>query len=874
MAKVAHKKRWSIKPSGYDVSKRLADELGISITTASVLARRGYGTPAAAREFLEAGESHGFEGMDGMEEATRTILKAASEGRQVTVHGDYDVDGVCATALMVRALADVGAKADWFIPSRFEDGYGLAGHNIERLAAQGTSLIVAVDCGVTSVAEVELAKEAGLDVVVVDHHRLAAALPDCPVVHPRVGSYPYKDLCATAVTYKLAQALFESAGLDPSRLELELDLVALATIADVVPLTGENRSLAARGLKALSTTKRPGLKALKQVVKLDGAEVKSEHVAFRLAPRINAAGRLYRADAGVELMLTEDGKRAAEIARELDLINRERQDIEQKVLTQAEEARSKLISQNGDMPLYTLAGEAWHQGVVGIVASRIARRYNRPSLVISIDGSGLAKGSGRSIAAYDLHAGLNSCSSWLTRFGGHAMAVGFELEAGDIETFGGAMAGHAKGVLAGEDLVPVDEIDAVAHADGVGLDLAYELERLAPFGQGNPAVKLLIPCVALDEVTPIGQGKHTRVTLRSGAIKAKAVAFGRSAEQMPNGSSAYDLSFKLEANHWNGSVEPSIQIDEIYGGVNGHDILPQCKVCGCEHGDENWWSKLIEELERGRDPDSERPLPARVGKRHEIDHETLSPLGLIASLVSTGESVAVITADCRRRAGLFEGQLQAANLGAETSLAISRHCRMDKVEKLIESVKEKGTCALIDYEAILSLPGMLKRFVHLVLLDPPYSNAISAMARENNREAHGYLHLLWGEAEAQFCKQVLGREYASRGTLMQVYRALCEAAGVGGCIEADGVAGALKLSERQPLSAVAAARCLRVLAEIGSISLHREGHTVKVTVPTNGSGQARLDSSESFQAYSERYQRAIEFIDKAAQPRVKSIMQQ
>ena len=300
--------------------------------------RRGLADPSEAERFLAGVEHHPLDAFGGLRAAAEHILSHVAKQSRITVHGDYDVDGVAATAVLVRALRTLGAQVDWYLPSRIDDGYGLAAATVAKLAARGTDLLVTVDCAITAVEEVAAARAAGLDVVVTDHHtpRADGALPDAPIVHPRLGSYPCPELCATAVAHKLAQALLEHAGEDPALADEDLDLVALATVADVVPLVDENRRLVREGLRALARTRKPGLRALMEVARVDPSFVDATAIGFRLAPRINAAGRLHRADAGLELLLTEDSARAKAIAAELDAVNAERRDVETRILFAAE----------------------------------------------------------------------------------------------------------------------------------------------------------------------------------------------------------------------------------------------------------------------------------------------------------------------------------------------------------------------------------------------------------------------------------------------------------------------------------------------------------------------------------------------------------
>src|SRR5947208_162341 len=318
-------RRLILAPCPTEAVAHLERELGVSHVVAQVLVRRGFAEPDAARAWLAAGDAHPASAFRGIDEAVALVRSHLEAGSRITVHGDYDVDGVCSTAILVRALRGLGGEVDWYLPSRLEDGYGLNARTVERLAARGTRLLVTADCAITAVEEVALARARGLDVLVTDHHspRADGALPDAPIVHPAVGGYPCPELCATGVVHKLAEALAEAAGGPADLAERDLALVALATVCDVVALQGENRRLVRAGLRALRTTRSPGLRALMRVARADPGLVDASTLGFRLGPRINAAGRLGRADAGVELLLTEDQERAREIAEELDAANLE-----------------------------------------------------------------------------------------------------------------------------------------------------------------------------------------------------------------------------------------------------------------------------------------------------------------------------------------------------------------------------------------------------------------------------------------------------------------------------------------------------------------------------------------------------------------------
>ena len=563
---------WTIDSCSFGDVAALTEALGISETTASILVRRGYADVDAARAFLDGERApHDPFLLGDMAEAVARIRAAIAAGKRICVHGDYDVDGICATALAVLTLRELGAEVDWHLPSRFEEGYGVSGETISRLADEGCGLLVTVDCGITAVAEVAAAKARGLEVIVTDHHRPAEALPDCPIVATRPSDYPFPELCGTGVVHKLAQALL---GADHAAVKRHADLVALATIADVVPLLDENRSLAIAGLRALARTQKPGLRALMRSAQVDPAAVDSGAVGFRLAPRINAAGRLGRPDTALHLLLTEDDDEATRLAGELEVLNRDRQGVEERILRAAVAEVESWPESRRSRRGYVLWGEDWHEGVIGIVASRLVERFNRPVVMIA-GARGEWKGSGRSVPSFDLHGALSACSEHLERFGGHRAAAGLSIATDSLDAFAAAFAAHADGCLDDEELAPVTRIDAIVPGAALTLGLAQELERLAPFGLGNPDVNLLVP--SCEPVNPglVGEGKHLRFRVRQqGRDAGSAIAFGQGSQlDRLLQPARFDLACRLKENRWNGTVAPQLVIRRLFDAPGGYEKL-------------------------------------------------------------------------------------------------------------------------------------------------------------------------------------------------------------------------------------------------------------------------------------------------------------
>ena len=556
---------WTIRSCSRDEAKALAAALGLSEATASVLVRRGYADPGQAQAFLEGGiPEHDPFRLGDMQAACEAIRGAVAAGRRICVHGDYDADGICATVLAVLVLRELGAEVEWHLPSRFDEGYGVRSETVSRLADEGCGLVLTVDCGITAVAEVAQAKACGLDVVVTDHHRPGSEPPACPVVGPYGGDYPFPELCGTGVVWKLGQALL---GADSPALQTHLDLVALATVADVVPLLDENRGLVIAGLRALATTQKPGLRELMRVARVDPARVDSTALGFRLAPRLNAAGRLGRPEAALELLLTEERETAARLAAQLEELNRDRQTVEERILRAAVDEVESWPEARRARRGYVLAGEDWHEGVIGIVASRLVERYHRPVVLIAgTDGDW--KGSGRSIAGFDLVAALGECAGHLDRFGGHAAAAGLSVRPENVAGFTEAFERLADETVGEEDLRPATVVDALVHGSELTLELASELARLAPFGLGNPNVTLLLAGCELSDLSAVGEGKHLRFRVRDGDRDAgSAIAFGFGAQlDRYRRLGSYDLAFRLEENHWNGTVAPQLVVRRVFDG--------------------------------------------------------------------------------------------------------------------------------------------------------------------------------------------------------------------------------------------------------------------------------------------------------------------
>lgn len=785
----------------YDLGAALVleRELGVSHAFAQVLVRRGMADPQAARDFLRADETHDAGEFAGIDVAVTAIRRRIESGGRIVVHGDYDVDGVCATAIMVRALRSLGANVGWFLPGRIDDGYGLSEETVRRLAGRDCELLLTVDCAITAVEEVQLARAAGLEVVVTDHHapRADGRLPDCPIVHPAVCGYPCPDLCGTGVAYKLAQALGADTAAD------DIELVALATVADVMSLRGENRHLVRAGLAALANTGKPGLRALMEVARADPSLLDTYALGFRLAPRINAAGRLRRADAGLELLLTDEQQRARAIAAELDAVNVERRAVERQILWEAQTEVARL----GPRSAYVLAAEGWHPGVIGIVASRIAESYHRPAILISLDAE-LGTGSGRSIPGFDLLGALHSAAGHLERYGGHRAAAGLTVRRERVEDLREAIEAHAEAVLTPELLSPVERIDAIVSGADLGLRFAEELESLAPCGVGNPNPKLLVPGARFRDPRPMGEGRHLRFTVTSGGTRARALSFGCDGRLGVEADSPVDGSFRLELNAYNGAVEPRLLLR------HARPCTPQpIKVLG---ESDHYLSAVLDELDRSPDAHGERE-GTETGA--VLDRRGESALAVLADAIAAGGEVLAVCADVSRR---------------------------------LEGLRERaGGFALISYHALQCRPETVAGFEHLVALDPPASTAAAALLRSRVR----FTHLAWGAAELRFAEQMHELEYGLRASLVTLYRGLRARERVTGeelerLLRGDGPHG-------RP--ARLAARLIRVLAELELVSLDRDLPALAIA----GTTPTELERSPAYRACEQLYEDGRRFLSKA-----------
>ncbi|WP_031515573.1 single-stranded-DNA-specific exonuclease RecJ [Desulfofalx alkaliphila] len=562
-----NKKLWRVKSSNPTLKIILANQLNISELLAEMLINRGIHTVEEARAFLDCrlDRLHDPFLLKDIDKALEVIMDCLKNGKPILVNGDYDVDGISGTALLVNALHRLGGVVDYHIPQR-QQGYGLHKETLQWAAEEGYCLVITVDCGINALEEAELARQLGLTLVITDHHEPGEVLPKAvAVINPKREDclYPFKELAGVGVALKLVQAVYQKVGLPYHSWHDLLDVACLGTVADIVPLLGENRIIVKHGLVQLKNSPNLGLAALKEVSKITNRLINTKDVGFALGPRLNAAGRVGDPRLGVELLLCPEPERAKEIAEDLDRSNRERQNIETRVLDEALlmlEEQPHLLEDT----VLVLASEDWHPGVIGIVASRLLERYHRPVLMISLEGEE-GKGSARSIEGFNLYNALEHCKEYLIQFGGHEKAAGFSINAANIDDFRRAINDYARSVLDEEALMPSVNIDKIIYPDEINEDIVEELALIAPFGHCNPSPVLGCREVNMGDWRTVGEKRnHLKVKVCGERVTLDGIGFDLACcEELLAAGKPVDVAFVPEINEWNNRRMVQLKIKDI-----------------------------------------------------------------------------------------------------------------------------------------------------------------------------------------------------------------------------------------------------------------------------------------------------------------------
>lgn len=562
-------KRWIVREQNAQRVASLALALDVSPTIASLLLSRGCADAESARRFLNPSydQLHDPYLMLGMSKAVPRLLKAVELGEPILVYGDYDVDGTTGTAVLLRALNLLGAKTGFHVPHRFTEGYGIQQAALQKAVTDGYKLAISVDCGIRAHEPLYWARDNGLDVIITDHHLPDEGEQGVPpafaILNPNQVDCPYpdKNLAGVGVAFKLVDALFRECGRE-SQISAFLKIVAIGTVADVAKLTGENRTIVALGLKDLPKATNPGLRALMEVAGCDATKMTAYDIGFRLGPRINAAGRMDAARAVVDLFSTRDVAEAKRLAIHLDTRNRERKEVQQKIIDLAVSELESGVSGSAGSYVAVIAGDGWHRGVIGIAASKIVERINRPCVVLSVDGD-VAHGSGRSIEPYHLLNGLTACADLFEKFGGHSHAAGITIKPDRIGDLRQRLNAHAQACLSDDDLVPCVYIDAELPTSEISFELVGELQALEPFGAGNPRPVFLARNLCIvSEPRLIGQ-RHLKFSVVGPKQRPLETIWWNGAESLAQLQNGVDLAYTIETSNWTGETFLQLSVHDV-----------------------------------------------------------------------------------------------------------------------------------------------------------------------------------------------------------------------------------------------------------------------------------------------------------------------
>lgn len=547
-------KHWIARSIDQQEVLALAETLALSSITAKVLWGRGVRNPVQARKWLSDSEDNGHDPflLPDMEKCVDRLHEAICQQERVCFYGDYDVDGISATSLHLSFFGKIGTRAEVYIPHRQEEGYGLNEAAIRKLADRNVKVLVTSDCGTTSHKEIALARFLGVDVIVTDHHQLQEEIPEpYAFLNPyrSDSSYPFQGLCSGGLAYKVAKAYFMKYPTFETFPEEQLDLVALSSIADVVPLRDENRLFVREGLRRITKGTRSGIRALKQILGITGP-CSASTIGFRLAPVINAAGRLAHADLGVRLLTNESDVEALVIAKKLEQLNCARREIEQDIFEEVQ----AIVNEDKDSPVIVVGKRGWHMGVVGIVASRLVERFHRPAIVVAFNEDGLGKGSARSVPGYNVYEALAQCQEYLVGFGGHPFAAGVTVTSTEFPNFQAKMYETVYMNISEESKVPVLDIDAEVSLSELSHQLLRELEQLNPFGMGNPEPLLSSIGVRVLQKRIVGDNHLKLVIRQNGSVPIECIGFrmGEWFDKLGEGRVLLDMAFTPEINRWNG----------------------------------------------------------------------------------------------------------------------------------------------------------------------------------------------------------------------------------------------------------------------------------------------------------------------------------
>ncbi len=863
---IGDKKIWRVKQSNPTLKVILANQLNISEILAQLLINRGIHTVEEARVFLGSKRvMHNPFLMKDMDKAVTAVIDCLNKGQPILVHGDYDVDGISGTALLVNALHRLGGVVDYYIPQR-EQGYGLHEQTLRWALDEGYRLVITVDCGISALEEAKLAKEMGLTLVITDHHEPGRELPQAEaVVNPKRPdcNYPFKELAGAGVALKLVQAVYRKLGV-PKRAWYDLlDVACLGTLADIVPLLGENRVIVKSGLEQLANSPNIGLSALKEVSGVANRSIDTRSVCFALAPRLNAAGRVSDPRLGVDLLLCPEPERAKEIALELDRYNQQRQTIENQVLEEA----LAMIEQQPELledKVLLLAAENWHDGVIGIVASRLLEIYHRPVLLVSINGE-IGKGSARSIDNFHLYNALEHCKDCLINFGGHCKAAGFTIRVADIEKFRQKINRYADEVLTPEDLTPTIDLDAIVSVDELSEDVVQQLALLAPFGHCNPSPVFGSRDLQMLNWRKVGeQQNHLKIKVRGKRKVVDGIGFNLAAyEEMLATADNVDIAFEPEINEWNGRRSVQLKVKDI---VKRAQIRSNNIYCEYFSEDLTRYSQLLlknKEL-RLSSPDyilrrletykQNGPVKTETKEMsvefwdkinlHDL-RECPNRFDTLIDLIGEEAVVILVTSGYQ----VIELAHSMALRKPELAHRIVYYCRgfpNETASYIRQLAKADSGAVLVTTPALIEQLG-IKNIGKVILYYPPYSAKGLQFAAEAAGSG-GDLYLMFSTEDISSASKVLTTLAPERDCLVALYKHLIRRVGMGKAVAlpADQLQELLNEDGGGLVEDYTLALAMRIFSELGLLKFSYRNGVYKVRMLPRPDHKLDLDISKTY----------------------------
>lgn len=834
---------WQVMPENSNVKQELSNVLGISDIIAQVLINRGIVDKKTAQEFLFGGiEKLGDPYLlKDMEKAVNRIVKAITDKQKIVVYGDYDVDGMTSSALVYKVIRELGGMIEYYIPERQSEGYGLNSTALAMLVQSGTNLLITVDCGISAVNEVNAITHQ-LDIIITDHHQPPEILPLAyAIINPKQKdcSYPEKNLAGVGVAFKLSQALSRYYYGDDTKFQSLLDIVAIGTIADIVSLTGENRILVKLGLREIVNTRNIGLKELITVCRVDSSKIDAGKIGYSIAPRLNAAGRISKADYGVELLITDSKEKAKELAAYLENENIQRQAVEKSIQSAAENIVNDL-DLNADKVL-VIAGEDWHPGVIGIVASRLVERYYRPVFMISIR-EGIGKASCRSIPAFDIYEALNQCSDILLQFGGHRQAAGFSVLPENIEELKGRLNRFAATVLTDSDYVPVLTIDSLLSLHEINTGFLEQLGCLEPYGMGNHSPVFACKDAVIEDIRTIGQeARHLKLKVRQNNAFNDVVAWqmGRLAENMQHKENI-EMAFFPEINEWQGQRKIQLRAYDIR-----KKELTELEKLYVLYGQDDQQCCCLEEC---------YPVNGILDACNDLDKRNNWILKdfrnandkfiYLLDLIKMQEKILILVNTSQEAFELAQGIRK--NLSKYRERIGFYHEKMDEIwRKKVETWFSEGPFTVICTASLTRNFSAINNIRHVVVYNFPFT--MQSLIQQCNLIGHekimNYIHLLFNQKDMMHNHSLLQKNKPERIIVGQVYLALKQSEAFVTDLQ---IVNSVWNKYQTILSEAAVAAAIKILEELNLIQCKRSENKREIILLPEPQNKLDIEQSETF----------------------------